>query len=108
MTAPPFIESKDESSEHPVEVVLRFTLRVADRVASTAWHESQELKHLPEEGVKIRLVIAEPIEILPRILGWVKECEVVAPADLRDSISGELDEALAAYRDVALTRSMAG
>ena len=52
-------------------------------------------------------MIAEPIEIRPWILGWGKECEVVAPAELRDSIAGELDEALGAYRDVALTRSMA-
>jgi len=42
--SPTLIVSKDESSEHPVEVVLRFTLRVADRVASTTWHESHELK----------------------------------------------------------------
>jgi predicted DNA-binding transcriptional regulator YafY len=96
------------TSQHPVKVVLRFTPRVAERVASTTWHESQELKHLPDGGVEIRLVIAEPIEIRPWILGWGKECEVVAPAELRESIAGELEEAFAAYRDVALTRSMAG
>jgi len=54
------------------------------------------------------LVIAEPIEILPRILGSGKECEVVAPAELRESIAVELEEAVGAYRVVALTRSMAG
>jgi proteasome accessory factor B len=96
------------TSDHPVELVLRFTPRVAARVVATTWHESQEVRQLPEGGVELRLVIAEPTEIRPWILGWGKECEVVAPPELRDSIAGELEDALAAYGNVALTRSMAG
>jgi predicted DNA-binding transcriptional regulator YafY len=100
------------TSAHPVAVVLRFTPRVAERVAPTTWHESQELKYLPDGGVEIRLVIAEPIEIRPWILGWGKECEVIAPAELRESIFKELEQAVAAYDAGAITsrsrRSLAG
>jgi predicted DNA-binding transcriptional regulator YafY len=96
------------TSDHPVEVVLRFTRRVAARVVATTWHASQEVLELADGGVELRLVIAEPTEIRPWILGWGKECEVVVPASLRESIAAELEEAVSAYGNVALTRSMAG
>lgn len=96
------------TSDHPVELVLRFTPRVAARVAATTWHESQELKHLADGSVEIRLVIAEPTEIRSWILGWGKECEVMAPATLRESILAELDDAAAAYGRRTVQRSMAG
>jgi predicted DNA-binding transcriptional regulator YafY len=85
------------TSDHPVEVVLRFTPRVASRIVATTWHESQEVLHLADGGVELRLVIAEPTEIRPWILGWGMECEVIAPASLRQSIVADLENALAAY-----------
>ena len=96
------------TSDHPVEVVLRFTPRVAARVVATTWHESQEVLELAAGGVELRLVIAELTEIRPWILGWGRECEVVAPASLRESILLELDEAAAAYENRSTRRSIAG
>ena len=92
-------------SDHPVEVVLRFGKRVASRVTATRWHDSQEVKTLPDGAVELRLVVAEPTEIRPWILGWGKECEVVSPPALRESIASELDKALGAYgRSEAIPR----
>ena len=96
------------TSDHPVEVVLRFTPRVAARVVATTWHESQKVRELAGGGVEMRFVIAEPTEIRPWILGWGKECEVMVPADLRDSIAAELEDAAAAYDKRSAARSMAG
>jgi len=96
------------TSDHPVEVVLRFTPRVAGRVSATTWHESQELTRSPDGSVEIRLVIAEPTEIRSWILGWGQECEVVAPAKLRQSILAEMEEAVAAYGKSVVPRSLAG
>jgi proteasome accessory factor B len=81
---------------------------VAARVVATTWHESQEVRALPNGGVELRLVIAEPTEIRPWILGWGQECEVVAPPELRRSILAELEEATAAYGKHVVPRSMAG
>src|SRR5262249_18384731 len=85
------------TSDHPVEVVLRFTPRVAARVLATTWHESQETRQLSDGSVELRLLIAEPTEIRPWILGWGQECEVVGPAELRESIIEELSAALDSY-----------
>jgi len=93
------------TSDHPVEVVLRFTPRVAVRVAGTRWHESQDVQELPGGGVELRLIIAQPSEIRSWILGWGMECEVLAPQDLRDSILMELEEAAAAYSKEKSRRS---
>jgi len=96
------------TSDHPVEIVLRFTSRVAPRVIATTWHESQDARELADGGVELRLLIAEPTEIRPWILGWGQECEVIAPASLRESILAELQEAVAAYGKSGVPRSMAG
>jgi predicted DNA-binding transcriptional regulator YafY len=96
------------TSDHPVEVVLRFTPRVATRIVATTWHESQEVLGLADGGVELRLVIAEPTEIRPWILGWGKECEVAAPATLRESIAAELEAATDVYGKRPLQRSLAG
>ena len=53
------------------------------RVEQTTWHESQVMRRLPDGSVEVRLLIAEPKEIRNWILGWGKECEVMAPAELR-------------------------
>jgi len=90
------------TSDHPVEVVLRFTPRVTARVIATTWHESQEVLQLADGGVELRFVIAEPTEIRPWILGWGEECEVLAPSHLRQSIRTELMNAFAAYTDSAI------
>jgi predicted DNA-binding transcriptional regulator YafY len=96
------------TSDHPVEVVLRFTPRVAARVVASTWHESQEVRNLEDGGVELRVVIAEPIEIRPWILGWGKECEVVTPTELRESIAAELDAAADVYGKGSMRQSLAG
>jgi predicted DNA-binding transcriptional regulator YafY len=85
------------TSDHPVEVVLLFTPRVAARVIATTWHESQEVRKLSDGGIELRLVIAETTEIRPWILGWGEECQVLAPLQLRRSIRTELMKAATAY-----------
>jgi predicted DNA-binding transcriptional regulator YafY len=63
----------------------------------TSDHPVEVVRELVRGGVELRLVIAEPTKIRPWILGWGKECEVVTPADLRDSIAYELEQATVAY-----------
>jgi CRISPR-associated endonuclease/helicase Cas3 len=73
----------------PVEVVLRFNNRVADRLKETRWHPSQTLA-LDADGYLLwRAVIAEPQEMLPWIRGWGADVEVIAPKDLRTQIAAE-------------------
>jgi predicted DNA-binding transcriptional regulator YafY len=65
------------TSDRPVAVVAAVAPRVAGRVVAMTWHESQEVRQRADGGCELRLVIAQPTEIRPWILGWGKECEVV-------------------------------
>jgi CRISPR-associated endonuclease/helicase Cas3 len=62
----------------PVEVVLRFSPRVAQRVKETRWHRSQKLEDLEDGSVLWRAWIAEPKEMEPWIKGWGDEVVVLS------------------------------
>jgi predicted DNA-binding transcriptional regulator YafY len=71
----------------PVEVVLRFRARVAQRVKETRWHRSQTLEEGTDGSLVWRAWIAEPMEMSPWILGWGGDVEVCAPESLRQLVS---------------------
>ncbi len=79
------------TSEHPVDLVLRFTPSVARRVGETIWHRSQQLADLPDGGVEMRLTVAAPIEVRPWILGWGSVCEVLAPESFGAELAFEAE-----------------
>jgi predicted DNA-binding transcriptional regulator YafY len=77
----------------PVSVRLRFSQNVADRVAETIWHESQEIDLSSDGSLIWQGKIAEPREMYPWIRGWGPDVEVIEPDWLRerhreDSVKG--------------------
>ena len=72
----------------PVEVVLHFSSRVAKRVKETRWHRKQQIEDQVDGSLLWRSRIAEPKEMLPWILGWGNEVEVIEP----ESLSKEVNE----------------
>jgi CRISPR-associated endonuclease/helicase Cas3 len=73
-------------SGEPVEVVLRFSPRVAKRVKETRWHRKQQLEDQADGSVIWRAKIAEPREMVPWVLGWGREVEALEPGTLRDQV----------------------
>jgi predicted DNA-binding transcriptional regulator YafY len=96
------------TSRQPVDVVLRFDASVARRVRETVWHTSQRLEELPDGGVRLRLLVAEPTEIRHWILGWGRTCVVEAPDALREAIAEEAAAMAQAYSDGAAPQPQAG
>lgn len=70
-------------------VKLRFSPFVSRRVRETRWHPSQTLTETPD-GLIWEADIGDVTEIRPWIRGWGADCEVLAPADLRDELIGEV------------------
>lgn len=79
------------------EVVLRFSPAVTRRVHESVWHPSQEVVDEPDGGCRLRVRVAEPMEMKPWIRGWGPECEVVEPAWLREEIAAEMKRAAERY-----------
>jgi proteasome accessory factor B len=64
-------------------VVIRFRSAVADRVREREWHESQELRDLPDGGLEVSLRLGALPEVERWVLTWAGDAEVIAPRELR-------------------------
>lgn len=83
------------------EMVLRFTPAVTRRVLESVWHPSQRVEKCEGGGCMVRFLLAMPQEAEPWIRSWGPDCEVLAPAWLRDKIAGEMRRAGLVYGPAA-------
>jgi predicted DNA-binding transcriptional regulator YafY len=77
------------TGEEPVEVVLKFSQRVARRVRETRWHRSEQVAEMDDGCLLWRAWIAEPQEMMPWIRGWGADVEVIEPEKVRELIAYE-------------------
>ncbi len=78
------------TEKEPETVILKFAPgRPARRVRETIWHPHQEIESTGEGGCIWRAPVDEWQEMLPWIRGWGADVEVLAPAGLREEVSGE-------------------
>lgn len=71
-------------------VVIRFSAAVAGRVGEREWHESQEMRELPDGGLELRLRLGALEEIGQWVLGWGADAEVIGPPELRRRIAAHV------------------
>jgi predicted DNA-binding transcriptional regulator YafY len=88
------------ADQPPVEVTLRFSPAVADRVLETRWHPEQRTKRQPDGSLIWTTTVSGLIEIRLWILEWGDDVEVLGPADLRADVAARLRRAAARYADV--------
>jgi predicted DNA-binding transcriptional regulator YafY len=74
------------SGEGQFEVIVRFNDRVADYIREKKWHQSQQLKELPDGAVELRMTLSGLAEIQRWILGWGGDAVVVQPQELVQSV----------------------
>lgn len=79
-------------------VVIRFSRSAADRVREREWHESQEIRDLPDGRVELRLKLGALPEVERWVLGWGVAAEVVGPPELRQRIAATAERLMAQYR----------
>jgi len=79
--------------------VLRFSVERAQWVAEEHWHDDQQASWLPDGRYQLTVPYSKPDELLLEILKYGPDCEVVAPADLREMVLERLRAALSAYAD---------
>jgi len=85
------------TDDEPVEVILKFGRRVAQRVGETRWHRTEQVTELEDGSLLWRALIAEPQEMMPWIRGWGAEVEVMAPAHIRQELADEAREMVKVY-----------
>ncbi len=77
------------TDQPPVEVVLRFSSQVAQRVNETRWHPGEQVDPQPDGSLIWRASIAEPLEMLPWIRGWGSQVKVLEPEGLKQMLKKE-------------------
>jgi len=77
-------QSEDAKLER---IVLRFSGRAAQLVRERNWHASQRIQELANGEAELTLALNSLEEIVPWILSWGRQCEVVRPARLRKKVS---------------------
>jgi len=82
--------------EQLVQVHLRFSPHVTRRVKETLWHPSQALVDTPK-GCEWTASIGDTLEIENWIRGWGSDCEVLAPAELRETIMDDVRRSARLY-----------
>jgi proteasome accessory factor B len=67
-------------------IVLRFSGRAVQLVRERNWHPNQRLQELADGNLEVTLTLNSLEEIVPWILSWGRQCEVVRPARLRKKV----------------------
>lgn len=83
--------------EDPVEVVLRFDRTVAPTIAERTWHPTQEIRHLSNGGLELRMKAGPSEELISWILRWGHFCEAVSPDSLRRNVHERLVRTVQQY-----------
>ena len=68
------------------QIVLRFSGRAAQLVRERNWHSSQQIQELAGGNLELSLALNSLEEIIPWILSWGKDCEVVKPVKLQRKV----------------------
>ncbi len=68
------------------QITLRFSGQAAQLVRERNWHASQQIQELADSTLELSLTLNSLEEIIPWILSWGKNCEVVRPAKLRKKV----------------------
>jgi predicted DNA-binding transcriptional regulator YafY len=84
--------------ERDYRVTIRFDHVVADRIREREWHESQELRNLPDGRLELRLRLGALPEIERWVLTWGSDAEVVQPKELRERLKATAATLLKKYR----------
>jgi predicted DNA-binding transcriptional regulator YafY len=83
--------------EGAIEVTLRFAPSVVRRIKESTWHHSQRIEDLPDGSCLFTVRVGSTKEMKPWIRGWGKDVVVLAPAELREEIVAEVQEAARNY-----------
>jgi predicted DNA-binding transcriptional regulator YafY len=67
-------------------IVLRFSGRAAQLVRERNWHPSQRLQELADGNLEVSLMLNSLEEIVPWILSWGRQCDVIRPARLEKKV----------------------
>lgn len=86
------------TGDQEVEVRLTFDAELAPYLRESPWHVSQVITDLPDGRIEVTLRLNNLIDVRRRILACGLHAEVLAPAELRETIRAEATTLAAMYQ----------
>ncbi|KXU36733.1 hypothetical protein AXK12_02970 [Cephaloticoccus capnophilus] len=80
------------------QVRIRFSATVAERVSEREWHDSQELRALPDGTLELSLRLGALEEVEQWVLSWGAHAEVLGPPELRTKMQATAKKLVAIYK----------
>ncbi len=74
------------SGQQEIKVVIRFGNEVADYIREKKWHESQQLRELPDGGLELSMTLSSLAEVERWVLSWGGNAAVVKPRELAEAV----------------------
>jgi len=81
----------------PERIEIAFDARIARYVKERVWHQSQQVRDLPDGGVALTLHVSNDWALRSWILGFGQLARVTAPAELAAQIVEEIERARSLY-----------
>jgi predicted DNA-binding transcriptional regulator YafY len=94
-----FSQSLGVFSGDPERIEIEFDAAVAPFVRGRVWHESQVVRELPDGRLNVVLHVSNDWALRSWLLGFGAGVRVIGPPELARTLRGELERALAGYRD---------
>lgn len=89
----------DDDEEAQVETIrIKVKKGVAERFRAVSFHDSQQVKPLPDGEAEVTYRISGPGEMIPWLTSWGQAVEVLDPAWLRDEVANSLQAAAEIYK----------
>lgn len=85
------------SDREPIEMKIRFSESVAQKIGETMRHPSQRLEPQPDGSVILTLKVSGYREIISWVLSWGKEAEFLEPQWIREKIAKEVEAMYTVY-----------
>jgi len=86
--------------ERDVKVILEFESSIAETIAETQWHKTQETEYLKGDRVRLTFTVSGLDEIVWWVMSMGSSCTVVEPAELADRVMKHALEVSKKYRKV--------
>jgi predicted DNA-binding transcriptional regulator YafY len=71
------------SKGKPIDVKIRVSAQAAAWVLEDPWRPDQEVERQPDGGLILKVKAAHELEIIPRVLAFGAEAEILSPASCR-------------------------
>lgn len=80
-------------------IVIRFDSFASQLIRERQWHESQEIRELPDDELELSLTLSSLFEVERWVLSWGPHARVIEPPELLDQVRAKVEAMANLYQE---------